>query len=279
MMRDIQVVVERDDIHDFIRNLWKTDLFRVSHDDTTGVVNSIVDEFSYLPRMFARSTNDHLERAHFATWWNVIMLRDDYTNPYIHDLYLIHEMFHAARMPYISEIGKAAFAEKMQRNELEASVFSEIQIYFEMEGLREASFNHPIYADRFLNDSDIRQLWKINKTVAIETIRSMRRDVMTSKPEHLMDLTERWVRIFNDQNAVYASTWAYRYQEVERQMSEFQILASQDRAAASHFHTRWVIGEMEKDPVDNIPFREEAELFTPFYWSNKAHYDAAMKKK
>lgn len=278
-MRDIQVVVERDDIHDFVHKLWKTDLFRESHDDATGVVNSIVDEFSYLPRMFARSTNDRLERAHFATWWNVIMLRDDYTNPYIHDLYLVHEMFHAARMPYIPEIGKAAFAEKMQRNELEASVFSEIQIYFEMEGLREASFNHPIYADRFLNDPDIKQLWKINQTVAIETIRSMRRDVMTSKPEHLMDLTERWVRIFNDQNAVYASTWAYRYQEVERQMSEFQILASQDRAAASRFHTRWIIGEMEKDPVDNIPFREEAELFTPFYWSNKAHYDAAMKEK
>lgn len=276
-MKNIQTFVTAAEIKDFVQGLWRTDMFRDSHANG-GIIAQVVEEFAYLPRMFCEMSNDRLERAHFATWWNVIVLRDDYENPYIHDLYLIHEMFHAARMPYIPDIGKAAFIEKMQRNELEASVFSEIQIYFEMPGLREASFPHPIYADRFLNDPDIKCLWKINRTVAIETIRSMRRDVMTSKAEHRMDDAEKWVRIFNDQNAVYAATWAHRYVRVENMMSEFQILSSSDRAAASRFHAFWIATEAGKDAENNIPFREEAELFTPFYWANKAHYDAAMAR-
>lgn len=276
-MKSIQSLVKASEINEFVLSLWRTDLFRDSH-NKGGTVSSVVKEFTYLPRMFAEMSCDRLERAHFSTWWGVIMLRDDYQNPYIHDLYLIHEMFHAARMPYIPGIGKGAFSEKMQRNELEASVFSEIQIYFEMPELREASFQHPIYADRFLNNPDMKRLWDINRTVAIETIRSMRRDVMTSKPEHHMDDAEKWVRIFNDQNAVYASTWAHRYDEIESKMALIQTIAHSDRHHAALTHRNWIYHEASKDEVDHIPFREEAELFTPFYWANKARYDAAMKR-
>jgi hypothetical protein len=31
------------------------------------------------------------------------------------------------------------------------------------------------------------------------------------------------------------------------------------------------------DPVDQIPFRREAELFAPFYWDNKKRLDEDMK--
>ena len=225
--------------------------------------------------MFCEESNDYLERAHFSTWWGVLVSRHDYTNPVINDLYWIHEFYHAANMPYIPHIGKAAFNEKMQRNELEASVFSEITIYLEMPELRADAFKHEIYADRFLNDPTILALWRSNRRVAIETIRSIRRDVMVSKAEHTMDLTERWIRRFAEQNDAYSITWADRYCEVEERMARLQ---DGDRVKALDSHRRWIEHEAAKDAVDNIPFRLEAELFSPFYWSNKAKFQKAIEE-
>ena len=276
-MKNLNVIVERDDIRDFIASQWKTDLFRDSQRNG-GFVGRLVDRFAWLPRFFCEMSNDYLERSHFSTWWGVITLRDDYENPIIHDLYLLHEMYHAAHMPYVPGIGKVAFDEKMQRNELEASVFSEIQVYFEMPELRPLSFPYPIYADRFLTDPNMQALWAANRDVAVETIRSVRRDVMLSKPEHLMDKTERWIRRFAEQNAVYSITWADRYPEVEGRMSAFQIDAAYDRKHAALHHRVWLEAEAAKDTADHVPFRQEAELFAAHYWANKEKFSKDMSE-
>jgi hypothetical protein len=274
-MKNLKSLATKREIHDFMGACWRSQPFRRSYLEG-GFVFDQVERFAWLPRLFAETSNDHLERAHFSTWWNVIMIRDDYDNPIIHDLYYLHEMAHAASMPYIDGIGRAAFDEKMQRNELEASVLSEIAVYFEMPGLREASFDHEIYADRFLNDPNMQNLWRNNREVALETLRSMRRDVMVSKAEHQMDLTEVWIRRFADQNAAYSVIWADRYGEIEKQMSWLQSSAHADRSHIIRLYRGWLEQESAKDIVDNIPFRQEAELFAPFYWSNKTKYSSAM---
>ena len=148
-MKNSQLLVTQADVHDYVASMWETDLFRDSH-KSGGFIYEVVDQFASLPRLFCETTNDHLERPHFCTWWGAIMRRHDYDNPVVSDLYDTHEIFHAATMPYVPDIGRAAFNEKMRRNELGASVTSEIQIYFEIPGLRKLSFPHPIYADRFL---------------------------------------------------------------------------------------------------------------------------------
>lgn len=275
-MKIQDTLVNSIDVHQYVRTLWKTDFFRVSHRNHE-FVHTIVDQFAATPRIFATMTNDHLERSHFSTWWGVIMLREEYDNPFIHDLYLLHEFYHAGYMPYIRNIGRAAFDEKMQRNELEASTLSEIQVYFEMPGLRKVSFGYPIYADRFLEDPEMVTLWEANPKLAVETLRAIRRDVMLSKPEHNMDLTERWVRRFAEQNAVHFLTWSDRYLEVENRMFDFQLEAARDRKEALDNHVAWIEAEAANDPIDNIPFRREAELFSAFYWANKEKYNEAMQ--
>lgn len=272
-MKNLVSLVEKHEVHGFVRDLLRSDIFIRSYDER-GFVYDQVEQFAWLPRLFAEETNTHLERAHFSTWWNVIMIRE-YDNPFIHDLYYLHEMAHAASMPYIRGIGRAAFIEKMQRNELEASVLSEIAVYFEMPGLREASFSHEIYADRFLDDRAMQTLWRTNRRVALETLRSQRRDVMVSKAEHTMDVTERWIRRFADQNDAHSVVWADRYLEIEERMSWLQQATSEDRNFIK-LYQRWLEDKAAKDSVDNIPFREEAELFSPFYWSNKRKYEEAM---
>lgn len=274
-MRNPTVLVSRDDVHDYVGALWRSEPFRRSYQNG-GFVYRHVESYAWLPRMFAEESNEALERAHFSTWWNVIMLRPFYENPVVSDLYYLHEMTHAATMPYMHGIGRAAFDEKMQRNELEASVLSEIAVYLEMPELREASFDHPIYADRFLNDA-MRRLWRINREVALETFRTMRRNVMISKPESEMDTAEIWIRRFADQNATYGIVWADRYRDIENAMASLQEeVAAGGRQQAARDYAEWIGEEAARDPVDAIPFRREAELFSPFYWSNKTKYAEAM---
>jgi hypothetical protein len=106
----------------------------------------------------------------------------------------------------------------------------------------------------------------------------MRRDVMVSKPEHLMDPTEKWIRRFAEQNSAYAITWADRYNDVESRMRALQIEAAHDRAGALERYRDWLLAEAALDPIDNIPFRQESELFSPFYWANKAKYDEEFRR-
>lgn len=275
-MKNLISLVTGHEIVNFMGSLWRSEAFRASHEGG-GYVYWQVARFAWLPRLFAEVSNEHLERAHFSTWWNVIMLRE-YDNPILHDLYYLHEMTHAATMPYIPGIGREAFNEKMQRNELEASVLSEIAVYFEMPELRATSFHHPIYADRFINDSHMITLWQANRDVAVETLRAIRRNVMVSKSEHLMDKSETWIRRFADQNSVYANVWADRYSEIEQRMSQLQNDVGEKGARRALLDYRnWLEAEAARDPIDNIPFRQEAELFSPFYWANKAKYEEAMK--
>lgn len=274
-MKNIVILESPQDIHRHVHGLWRSEPIRTSHADG-GFIHSIVEQFASLPRLFCDSTDDKLERAHFCSRWGVTMNRS-YDNPAIEDLYRLHEMFHAAFMPYFPGIGFDAFHRKMEDNELKASVCSEIRVYFELPHLRELAFAHPIYADRFLTDPSIQTLWRKNKPVAIETLQEARRDVMFSKPEHEMDLPERWIRRFALQNRQWSTCWYDRYLEIESHMFEFQISAlNGDRSGAIKRHADWIEAEAYQDRDGHIPYRQEAALFANIYWSNRRRYEHAF---
>ena len=271
-MKNPVILTSPKEIHRHVLGLWRSEPLRASHADG-GFIHDIVEQYASLPRLFCDSSDDRLERAHFCSWWGVTMNRA-YGNPAIEDLYRLHEMFHAAFMPYFPGIGFDAFHRKMEDNELKASVCSEIRVYFELPQLREQAFPHPIYADRFLADPAMQTLWSKNKPVAIETLQEARRDVMFSKPEHEMDLTERWIRRFALQNRQWSTCWYDRYLEIESHMFEFQIRALKgDRSGAIRQHAAWIEAEANQDPDDHIPYRQEAALFANIYWSNRRRYD------
>ena len=276
-MKNVVALVSQKEIDEYVFALWRTDIFRDSHEHE-GFVHAIVEKFSRMPRLFFENSDDRLERAHFSTWWGAMSHRKDYANPAISDLYWLHEIYHAATMPYLANISWGGFSEKMARNELDASVTSEIQVYFELPELRAASFSHPIYADRFLDDPAMRSLWKHNRDVAIETLREARRDV-NHKPIHEVDEIERWIRGFADQNTAYAAVWRLRYPAIEKHMAAMQTETyEKGRKSALDRHRAWLEEEASRDPIDNIPFREAAEELAPFYWRMKRDHQAAMRK-
>jgi hypothetical protein len=135
--------------------------------------------------------------------------------------------------------------------------------------LREIAFPHPIYADRFLSDPSMQTLWRKNKPVAIETLQEARRDVMFSKPEHEMDLTERWIRRFALQNRQWSTCWYDRYRRDRAAHVRISDPRLAGRPRRRHpQHAAWIEAEAAQDADDHIPYRQEAALFANIYWSN-----------
>ena len=98
-MKNPVILTDAQAIHRHVHALWRSEAIRASHADG-GFIHDIVEQFAGLPRLFCDSTDERLERAHFCSWWGVTMNRT-YDNPAIEDLYRLHEMFHAAFMPYL----------------------------------------------------------------------------------------------------------------------------------------------------------------------------------
>lgn len=268
-MKNVVVLNEPEEIKAYVAGLWKTDEFRNSP-----FVQKIVDMFAEMPKFFFDMSDPKRETAHFYAWMGGISHRS-YANPYIHDLYIFHEMLHAASMSYMKDMSFGSFAQKMNENELFASVGSEIQVYFEIPGLRAKTFSQEIYADRFLNDPSYQAHWQRSPTRTLADLTLHRRDVMHNNSPK--DTVEYWINRYFQQNVIWANVWADRYNHVESAMADLQNdCATTGRKAAMEKYMRW----LQSDAVTQgtgIPFPDEAEVFSALYWKNKRVYDDAVK--
>ncbi len=267
-MKDVELLIGRDDVHDFLGGLWRTDLFQTSHEQG-GFVFDVVESYASLPRVAFTMSDERKEHAHFSAWWGAIPHRD-YRSDEVHDLYWLHEITHAAEMVYLPDLSHEGFARKMFDNELLASVTSEIRAYFELPGLRARSFDHGIFADRFLEDQELQERWATEPRRVLAELTARRRDVMYSDTP--ADKVEGWIRRFASQNLVWAAIWTRRYDEIERAMVDLRRASVRDRRGAIERHVEWLLS----DGVGlggEIPFPREAEAFAAVYWKNKADYE------
>lgn len=257
------------EVHRQVNRMWKTAFFSAQHRGG-GFVTDIVERFADMPRFFFEMSDPHNEYAHFSTWWGGIPFRK-YDNPYIHDLYLIHEMSHAGEMVYVPHMTFENFLRKMTDNELHASVVSEVQIYFEIPGLRKLTFPHTIYADRFLEDKAFVERYKKDKNRGFEEMKIRRRNtMMDTKPSSTADF---WIHRFYNQNAAWGACWAQSYDDVEIAMAKLRDgVHNGDSEAAMTRFLLW----LHTKTTNDIPFEVEAKAFAGVYWANRAHYDKNM---
>ena len=234
------------------------------------------DRFADLPRFFFDANEEAevdgypIETGHFSSWWGG-MQRRTYNNDAISDLYFIHEMQHTGSMVYIADLQFEAFKEKMFRNELEASVCSEIRAYFEMPTLREKSFSQEIFADRFLNNPYYQVRWKNDPARLIEEFKLLRRNVMVSQNSN--DLMEKWIHNFSTQNDAWAGFWYHRYNQVEKAMIRLRDECETiGRKSAMDNFMSWLTSP-EITSGTSIPFYREARGFGGMYANNKKAYD------
>jgi hypothetical protein len=62
-MKAITVLADPKQVHEHVRALWRTDLFRRSHDDTGGFVRAIIDRFAALPRVLYDMSEPDIEAS------------------------------------------------------------------------------------------------------------------------------------------------------------------------------------------------------------------------
>ncbi len=262
-----------EEVHEYIYGKLKTEEFRRSYQEH-GFVYNVVDQFAKLPRMFCQMSDEVAEWAHFSTWWGIIPERQ-YDNDAISDLYYLHEMTHAGRMAYVPKMGFYSWSQKLFENELEASVVSEIQVYFELPGLRAKTFPHEIYADRFLEDKAFVTMWEEDRAGAIAHLKECRRSLYDAGPEIENDMCARWVKRFARQNSSWVDIWYRRYDEVETAMHKLSRDSRNPeigRTKALDTFADWLSSEAITRPDSDIPFADEAHTFAAVYRKMKTDY-------
>ncbi|HEU0097916.1 MAG TPA: hypothetical protein VFQ67_03990 [Allosphingosinicella sp.] len=280
----IELLVEPADIHDFVLGLWSDGPIRRSH-ASGGSVKRLVDRFARLPRFFFRASDHRLEWTHFSTWWGGILLCD-YDNPAIRDLRYLHEIHHAATLPYIPNGNVPTFEAKAFRNEREASTATEMAVYLEFPELRPLTFDHPIFMDRFLYpdgdfgrpDARLLARWRSERDLVFQELMYERtRAILADESEVNPDDPQIiWLRRYGEQGANWVKVWSRRFQSVEDAMIRLREDGARGgRRDAARRHLDWLLSPEIAEGTD-VPFRTEAAEFRAGFDALIEVYDEAM---
>jgi hypothetical protein len=275
----------RHDINDYVMSLWSDGPIRQSH-KSGGLVQKLVDHFAAVPRYFYEASDKAAEWTHFSAWWGGILL-GSYDNKAIQDLRYLHEIFHAATMPHIAGINLPTFELKNFRNEREASTFTEMAIYLELPELRSLTFDHPIFADRFIFPSGNRAVpddkllsrWRSDRDVVFQELLYARTNVVLADAASIdaADPQIIWLRRYSEQGRHWLNIWQHRFVEVENALAELKsAVAACDRIGAGKRYFDWLLSDAVCGGTD-IPFHQEATAFRTRFDELIAAYDDAMK--
>jgi hypothetical protein len=256
-MRSLKIHTNPNNLLDPYIKLFKTDMFQefLSYDgdsptETQKMFRRLVDR----PLITFDMDDYGVENSHFTSWMGFIQNRD-YDNPYIHDLFLIHELGHWATMEYDGTQTFDQWHKKMSLNEYYVAALSEAHIYFEMPELRSKTFTFEIWVDRFLRKGEVLCLENLQK----------QRDLARRSPDP-SDFQEMQLHLYALQNYQWSLTWQKSWRAVETEMSTLLTLFKVQPHLAATNHIMWIKSHMEVmvDSDNNfiqIPFRDEAFVF------------------
>jgi hypothetical protein len=242
----------------YLRGLWRTDVFRKSD-----YVEAWVQRLAPRPLVFAEMSDVELEYPHFGTWFGMTYLRT-YAEPAVSDLYYLHEMVHAVLLHEAPRTPPpplfTAWYRKMNGIELSSSLETECYVYLHVPGARDVSFKDEIWVDRYLG----------GQARLGDSLRDVIRQDRCKAMQHPdpMDYCEQQIAAYARQNFEWANIWKLdcapgrpAFVEVEEHMSRFRA-----GELSIDEHVRWLESRGE------IPFRDQAKLFSPVYWNSKLSY-------
>jgi hypothetical protein len=285
--------------------------------DQKGIVFDLVTRFARKPRFFYTPSEEKIhvhdrhgvehrefiEAPHFSPWWGGIQLRT-YDNQLVQDLYYLHEICHAATMPFGPDAKHAlqdpvTFKNKIRDNEHEASTFSEMTIYCEFPQLRQMSFQHEIFVDRFLFpdgvysrvDARLIQRWRDEPELVTKEMMYARAAVLTAPHVDESDLAAFWLKRFYSQGKAWTAIWTNpngeypslpiggRFRQVEVAMIQLRDACSTlGRSDALDQHVEWLLSTDVADGT-RIPFFREAKAFCESYLQHKLLYFESLDQR
>ena len=246
-MNNLTLLPSCTDVIGYVRDHWKTDLFRRNQDERGGYLQQYVDLFAGRPRIFYDMDDAELERNHFTVWMNAIQRRDGYTNPHLEDMYNLHEMVHAIDMRYDSHSTHFDWSVRSLVNELKATIETEVVLYFALPGLREKTFPFEIWADRFLRDRVLLSpqhptnhgFFAADPDGFRNALLKKRWDVRHGPTPG--DVIEGMIYGYVARNDEWDRIWADCFPEIDAHMEEFDLRCHRNRADAIRWHADWLL--------------------------------------
>ena len=265
-MKNFISIVEQEEIFNYLGNLWRSDIFKQSHNDPNGYIHHISKEFSKTPRIFFDMHQETMEMVHFSSWFHAIQHRYHYTNDVIHDLYYHHEFFHIITMKHKSDLTFEDWTTKMSSNEFWASLESEVLIYFYMPELRKQSFNKKIWVDKFLADPYYKGLFGKYFHLEDDLARKLKsriayfRDNCQFNPINAM---ENEIAEYTTSSNEFAKVWKEddAWLNVETEMVRYLKHLQENPQEAIESHIEWLKDLQAKDEYE-VAFGKQARGYS-----------------
>mgnify|MGYP003412775328 FL=1 len=254
-MNNIQFV-SSETMDDFIYNNWKTDFFKNLQKKEGSVVDLMITRLKE-KGLFVFDYSNDLEYKHMFLWFYHIGHRQ-YDNPYIHDLFFFHEFYHLISFPEKKFDNFEEWKSAMWQNELEASLMSEVFIYYFEPELRQYTFKQRIWCDdviemfgyEHVNATDDILMFKGHNEVFNKI--TARREQLRAGLESTIQ-TEDWIRNFNNKDDWFVS-WKGVFYTVECIRNDFEQMVKKDPELAS----KNLIQALINNSTHGTPFYETA---------------------
>lgn len=265
--------------YNLLKSLFQTDLFLGELDRARdlvwgcepphNLVVKVMAEMLRKPLVVFEYDDYDLESSHFTSMMGMIGKRSHYTNPYVNDLYYLHEIAHAATMPY----GKAKNIQEFHRmtglNELFAATLTEVYVYKLYPELRQKTFDFPIWVDEYMtedfqkNESFSMKDFGVNYEDTVFIWWVSHRFSCIRNPNYL-NLTEMQIAAYAEQNAAWTQVWAKSWKVVMDEMVSYhkaytEASTSKEKSVVVDAHLSWIRSHYL--PNDVTPFQREAEAF------------------
>ncbi|MBF84925.1 MAG: hypothetical protein CL489_10740 [Acidobacteria bacterium] len=280
-MKNFHIITEKEDLDAMMDEIFLTDMFKDCIREEGNLLHDLWNILTDRPAIFYDPTYPEIERHHFTSWMGCVQRRE-YDNPYIHDLHILHEIFHHHSMKYTPDVSFAKWHEKMCFNEYLTATVSEAFIYYLLPDLREKTFDFEIWVDRFIEGNDkafedkyeillsryktAKEGGEINFGEVLVLLQGERIKAMqTPNP---WDFCQMQLHTFSEQNFNFSLVWKDNWRVVESHMKdmieEYQAAeTADDRAWVAMNHIEWLNekSQLEGSTHNCIPFEKEAYQF------------------
>lgn len=244
--------VSKSELDNYVYNLWSTDFFRNEQLKEGSIINLLVKHLRE-KCFYSFQYSDVTERNHMPLWIYHIAERE-YDNPYVKDLYYFHEFYHLISFPEKEMTDYEEWKAAMWHNELEASLMSEVFIYYCYPELRANTFNHKIWFD------DMAEMFGYEKVFMTEEMFTFQRipETFQKIKERRMALreglessleTEDWVRSFNNKDPWF-EFWKKDFKKLESFRHQYEKEVKIDDLMAN----KNMLSNLEKVSEHNVPF-------------------------
>jgi hypothetical protein len=212
-------------------------------------------------------TDQVMPPGHFGTYFGATQRRS-YDNPYVSDLYWLHELTHVRTLKYDAGRSWLQWSRDMIASELEASLVSECWAYVHIPNLRSKTFKHEIWIDRFLSSDDDTYggHFSFEAWVRTERMRALHapafNDFLEAQLANYYRQNHEWCRIWAESAKTRAEPDKPAFRIVEEHMS------ASDRDVT---HQAWISSHTQRGDW-NVPFLMQGKAFTEIYKASNAKF-------